>query len=417
MKILGVFFRFAFVIAFCLMFTGLWQVADSGVRVRGSFGLQAYGYEDRDEENHLWLLQSTRFSVTDKTRPLSFHFSGGYIGDNADEFSSSGRGRFHKGYLQYGGMSDPLKIRIGRFFMYKGVALGVLDGLEFQRKMSKNYKLSIFAGMMGPLSRRFEFEKPDEALSFGGELRWTPGNLWHFKKTNVSLSYTNQQRNELETRHRIGLNAFGSLNHKTNVYAVVQLRTSESPIRRIVGRVRYADNSWSGMLEGAFVSIDMADYSWLNGFEHSSYTRLRFALDRNIKSRLWAVGIDGSFLFSNEPGIRLGPFVTIPYGQLGYRFSIGDRGKSDGLWASLHYSPYEGIEAYASGSLMTYEWEAYDIESEDLTMFQTGLRYTPPFKENVTVSGEYQVYQSPEFTSDRRFMGGLKWKFDHGRSK
>jgi len=400
------------------MLTGLFRESESSVRVRGSIGIKAYGYEDRTEENHLWLLQSTRFSVTDITCPVSFHFSGGYIGDNTDDFSASSQGRFHKGYLQYGRYSDRLKIRLGRFFMYKGVALGVLDGLELQHKLNKKHQMSVFAGMLGPMSRRFEFEKPDESLSFGIELKWLPGKIWHFQKTNLAMSYTNQNRNSLETRHRIGLNAFASLCSKTKLYSVIQLRMSDNPIRRIVGRVRYTDDSWSGMLEGSFISVDVADYSWFSEFEHSSYTRLRFAVDKKIISGIYSVGIDGSYLMSEEPGFRLGPFITGPYGQIGYRFSIGDRGKSDGLWASLHYSPINGLEAYATGSLISYEWEAYDIESEELTMFQTGIRYTPTCCwKNYTFSAEYQIYQSPEFTSDRRFLGGLKWRFDHRRAK
>ncbi len=417
MKIFTRVFRIVLTVSIILICTGALQKAESEVRVRGSIGLQGYGYETRNDEDHIWLIQSTRFSVTDKDCPVSFHFSGGYIGDNGDEFSASGRGRFKKGYLQYGRMNDHTKIKIGRFFMYKGVALGVLDGLEYQRKLSNKYRISVFAGILGSLSRKFEFEKPAESLSFGGELKWMPGSIWHFRNTNLSLSYTRQTRNNLETRHRIGLNAFASLCKKTNVYAVIQLRPSASPIRKLVGRARYADQNWSGMIEGSFVSVDVADYSWLSGFENSTYTRLRFSVDRKIISNPWSIGVDGSYMFSEEPGIRIGPFVTIPYGQVGYRISIGDRGKSDGLWASLHYSPIKSLEVYASGSLITYEWEAYDIESEELTMFQTGLRYSPCCWENVTLSGEYQVYQSTEFTRERRLLGRIKWQFDHERTK
>ena len=38
-----------------------------------------------------------------------FHFSGGYLGDSDDEFGTSSRGRFLKGYLEYGGFGNAPK--------------------------------------------------------------------------------------------------------------------------------------------------------------------------------------------------------------------------------------------------------------------------------------------------------------------
>src|SRR4030042_514087 len=71
------------------------------VRVRGNLGVQGYGYDDADSENHLWLLQYGDLSLYQKDGPLSLQLSGGYSGDNQDDFSTSGSFSFMKGYLAF----------------------------------------------------------------------------------------------------------------------------------------------------------------------------------------------------------------------------------------------------------------------------------------------------------------------------
>jgi hypothetical protein len=94
----------------------------------------------------------------------------------------------------------------------------------------------------------------------------------------------------------------------------------------------------------------------------------------------------------------------------------GEQAKSNGPWANLRYSPVAGLETYAYGAMTTYEWEAFDIESEELITLNTGLRFTPKCRDDFTLSMEYQAYRTPAVTSDRRMLGGLEWRFDTGRA-
>lgn len=416
-----------FALVFLISLTS--QVKGSEYRVRGSLGFQAYGYEDieysgqqnqqvnTDEVDHLWIFQSTRFSIYKTSSSLSIHFSGGYIGDNQDDFSHSGQGRLLKGYIQYGGIGSKHQARLGRFFLYKGVAIGTLDGAEMESAVGKNYKVSLFAGLLGPLNRGFEFEDASGAFSAGGELKWLPGDLWEFRNTSLALSYARLTRNEEEIRHRIGLNAYGRYDKHTSLMAIMQFRPSGNVFRKMLLRLNHFTPELKGMLEAGVFTPDVAEYSWFSSFEFPAMMRVRFALDKFIVLQKWAVGLDGAVIMNEDgTGTRLGPVVTTPYGQLGYRLYAGDQANSTGPWISLRYTPLTGLETYAYGAYTSYEWDAFDIEAEELISFSGGLRFTPERLDDFTLSAEYQVYRTPEVTSDRRMMGGIEWRFDTGRT-
>ena len=352
-----------------------------------------------------------------RAKRLSFHFSGGYIGDAEDEFSGSGRGRFLKGYLEYGKYNGPVKIRVGRFLIYRGVALGVMDGIEIEKWKNKNHNLIIFGGMMGPKMREFEFEKFDDAMTFGGQLNWYPDNIFSLRKSKLSMSYTYQTRDSELTRHKIGLNANARLNDNVRFLSVLQLRPTSSPLRKYVGRMRYYSSDLTGLVELGVYTPDAAEASWFSSGISPKRIRVRFAFDEYIKSNEWAWGIEGTVLMvGGNSGYRLGPIFTTPFGQIGYRMQLGDLSKTEGPWINLKFDTNIGLELYGLAAMTSYEWEDFDIASQDLVMVNTGLRYKPFFLDQIRISAEYQVYQTPQFTSDRRFMGGLIWKFDTGRA-
>lgn len=404
-----------FIMLLAFLLTSAMNV-DASVRFRGSVRVKAYGYEDYDENDHLWLMQSTRFSLYHSDKPVSFHFSGGYIGDSEDDFSESGRGRFLKGYLKYGKYGSTLNARLGRFFLYRGVALGVLDGVEVEKRLNKRHSIAVFGGMMGQKMREFEFEKFDEAMAFGAEYSWYAGKFKSFDISKLSLSYTYQNRDSNLIRHRIGLSGSARINDETRILAIAQLRPTSSPVRKVLARVRYFNEELVSMFELGLYTPDIIEESWFATSEQPIRTRMRFALDHYIRPNRWAYGLEGTVLFvGGNSGYRLGPVVTTPIGQIGYRMQVGELSKSDGPWVNLQYSLSSCLDLYGMAMMTSYEWEEFDIESEDLIMINTGAKFSPKIADYLEFSAEYQVYQTPQFTSDRRFMGGLVWNFDTRR--
>jgi len=389
-------------------------LAGDTIRYKGSLGVRAYGYEDI-EDNHLWLFQNLRVSAWQNEGPLSFHFSGGYTGDNADDFSASGRGRFLKGYFQYGKTGENTVIRGGRMFLYRGVGIGVLDGIDASSMIRSNLKFSVYAGMMGPFTRDFEFEKPEDGLSIGGELKWKPAALAYVGHSTFALSYTKQARNGEDFRHRLGLTSSHRISRELRWMNNVQLRMNGNLFRKFTSRLRYFGDKISGMVEAGVIVADAADYSWFTEFETGNYSRVRFAGDYWFAANKWAGGIEGGFIASGETGFRGGPVLTSPWGQFGYRVSSGEHSLSSGPWFSLKYNVNPELEIYGYGAMIDYEWDAFDVEQEDLTMLYAGCKYNPTFMECISLSAQYQQYSTPQYNQDRRMMAGINWKFDSGR--
>ncbi|MCB2199721.1 hypothetical protein KQI63_09965 [bacterium] len=393
--------------------------AHAGIRLMGSVGANGYAYNDAQNENHFWLQQSTRLSLYQTGGPLSVHFSGGYLGDNADDFSTSGEARFYKGYIQYSKLGSALTGRAGRFFLYDGVALGVLDGAQVGYRINRMIGVKLFAGLMGPMNRLFEFEDPAKAMSFGGRIDISPANCLIADKGRMAVSFTSQQREEIGlTRQLVGLHTYHTWMTGASWFNTVHLRPGGTMLRKWMSRARYLTHDWNTLAELGIYTPNVADESWFNGFSTSTSIRLRFAVDRMLVAERWGVGLEGAYLTAGgKGGYRAGPVVTTPVGQVGYRMSGGDRAISSGPWVSLRYAPMHGVEMYAYGQMVSYEWDAFDIENDELTMVHAGLRYTPAQLPSVTLSGEYQIYQTPQFDNDRRGLGGLTWRFDTGRTR
>lgn len=392
--------------------------ASAAVRLTGSAGALAYGYQDAGGGDHLWLYPTLRLSAYHLGGGWSLHVSGAYLGDNADNFSRSGQGRLYKGVLRYGDLGSPLTLRAGRFFRYRGVTLGVIDGLEAAWRLNGRWKVTGFAGLLGPLNRRFELEDPGEAFSYGGEVQWSPVAFPFLHRSRFALSYVRQERGEGATRHLVGLNSYHRVGAAWTWFNALHLRPTEAPLRKFLSRLRYRTEAWSGTAEFGILAPNSADFSWFSDFNIATSTRVRFALERYVVPKRWAVGVEGAILTAEgKSGYRVGPALTLPWGQAGYRFSGGDQAVSSGPWANLRLRPLRGVELYAFGAMVSYEWDAMDLESEDLVMLHAGARYRPAGVSPLELHGEFQVYRTPQLDQDRRALGGLTWRFDTGRAR
>jgi hypothetical protein len=382
-------------------------------RLLGSYGLETYGYEDAANADHLWFEQIGRVSLYRLGTRWSLHGTVSHLSCFDDDFCGSGRGRFLKGFLRYGGLDSRVDVRAGRFFLYRGVAVGVFDGADLLLRPGRSLRLGLFAGLAGPRSREFEFEVANEAFSFGAELRHTPRRRFLAAVHDFGLSYVRQQREEGVTRHLVGISTKSRWGRSFTLLNVAHLRPRGDALRKIVSRARYRSADWGLLAEAGVLKPLRNEATWFGDFDVPPSHRFRLGLDRFLGDGHWAVGIEGALLAAGgESGFRGGPVITTPWGRAGYRISSGGQAQVSGPWVSLRTNLGRGLTLHAYGSIMDYEWDAFELDSGDIVAVRAGANYTPPQYTAVTIHGEFQVFRTPQFEQDRRALAGITWRFD-----
>jgi hypothetical protein len=392
--------------------------AAAALRVMGKVDARAHGSQDLLDEAHVWLQPRLDVKVVQQGGPLSVNVIADYIADTGDESSDNGRFRYLRGLIQYGTITSPVTARVGRFFRYDGVSVGVIDGFDVAWRFAKGWRIAVVGGLLGPRSREFEFEDVDQSATFGGELKWTPRSVPLLGPSSLVLSFARQERQPGITRNLVGFSTRHRLNQSMTWFNVLHVRPTDAPLRKFITRLRMQNSWWRGTAEIGVIDPNVPGYSWFSSFGEGSSLRFRLAIDRHIEANRWAGGIEGVVLSGGgKNGFRGGPVVSTPCGQVGYRISSGDQALGAGPWASLIADPYAGVHLYAYGALLSYEWEAFEIQSDELATARGGVRYTPWFEKALEITAELQVYRTPQVEYDWRSHVGVSWRFDTGRGQ
>ena len=255
-------------LATTLIFALVLSASATDYRLRGSIGGKAYGYQDEVNQHHVWLVESTNASLYKTNSPWSLHFSGGWVGDYEynEGLAEDDQYRFTRGYLRYGDLGSSVQANLGRFFLVRGPAVGVLDGVDVNYRFKHGINLALFAGVWGPLTRDFEFEDPDQSMAFGGEMGWMGRDVLFARKTHITLSYANIERDGDVLRHRIGLQTMHRFSNEITWYNLARFRVEGSPLRRFTTRLRMSEDMCSRLVEFAAISPDAPESSWFSEF-------------------------------------------------------------------------------------------------------------------------------------------------------
>jgi hypothetical protein len=373
------------------------------------------GYQDLEEEDRYSLAQGLKIRAYEVgLNELSFHGYFQYYGDSGDDFSESGMMRLYHGYLKYQKAGFPFTARAGRFFLYRGVAIGVLDGGEVTYKINPQWSVTAFGGQQGPLSREWEVDRQGDSPWFGGEVRWRAGQILGTRPT-LALSYTRQERDEDLLRHLAGLSIGIKLDRRWTTLNVIQANLDgSSALRKALTRWRYSSRKFQCTLEAAAINYYVAPYSYFSDFDSEGLIkRVRNTLEYHYIPRTWGVGLSSMYFGTSENGFRTGPYVIFPFGRIGYHYASGDQPTNNGLWGYFNVSPVGYLDLFAYAATMEYEWEAMDLGTHETTTLNGGFKFRPPFLKRTQLNLEWQNYSTPELESYRRIIASLRWNFDY----
>ena len=372
-------------------------------------------YQDSLGTDYYNLAQGLRIHANDfGTDALSFHGYFQYYGNiNDGSTAASDKFRFYHGYLQYSRMGLPLKIRMGRLFLFRGVGIGVLDGAEVTVKVNRRWSVTGYGGLQGPLSREWEFDRKGDSPMLGGEIRWLP-DLFGVRISNFALSYTRQKRDGELLRNLLGLSMYFQINMKWSSLNTAHFNLSGSSLRKVITRWRYTSLKFHFSAEAGLIQPYSAAYSYFSDFESESYIyRFRNTVEYHFVPRSWGIGLSTLYFTTTEYGFRTGPYIIIPYGRMGYHHSWGNQPKNKVFWGQLKYSPKSYLDLYIFAVSMKYEWEAMNIETQETTMMNIGFALRPAVLKKTELGLEWQNYSTPQLKHDRRIIAKFRWNFDY----
>jgi hypothetical protein len=402
---------------FLILFLLITAHNSPAVSLKGTFTTLGQGYQEEDGKDHFILAPRLNFKVNDTvTKGLSFQSYFQYYGDTYSSYGSSGAWRLYHGFLNYDRRDFPFKLRFGRFFLFRGVGVGVLDGGELTYKAHRNLSLTVFVGQQGPWNREFELTKDQKSTMYGGEVSWfsrkIPG------KPSVVLSYTHQEREGNLIRHLLGLCLGFRLSREWSSLNVLHLNLSGSALRRALTRWRYVGNKVQFSAEVALITPYTAAYSYFSDFiEEGAIVRLKNTTEYYVIPRKWGVGLSTMYFATSEYGFRIGPYMIFPYGRIGYQSSSGNQPQNDVLWGQARFSPIDEIDLFAYVAQMEYDWEAMDIDPQETTMLNLGCTVRPPLLKRTEWDVEWQNYRTPEVNLYRRLILVFRWNFDYPGGK
>ena len=384
------------------------------VSLKGSFISTGQGYQDISGDDHFIFAPGLRLTGRDfGINGLSLHTYFQQYGDTYGNFNDTGGGRLYHGYFQYMKKDSPVNARLGRFFLFRGVAVGVLDGAEVSYSINKDVGFTAFGGLSGPLNREWELSTNEPSPMFGGEVRWAPKYFREYA-TRVAFSYTHQQNDGDLIRHLAGINFSFRLNRYWRSFNAVQMDLASSGLRKALTRWRYNRERLHFSIDGSIISPYAAAYSYFSGFEMEGLTyRVRNTVEYHFVPRKWGAGLSTLFFTTGKYGLKTGPYLIFPYGRIGYHFSTGDQPNNNVLWGNIKYSPLSYLDVYAYAANMEYEWESMGIDNVKTTMLNLGFAVRPPILKTTELGLEWQNYSTPQLKSERRILLNFRWNFDY----
>jgi hypothetical protein len=321
--------------------------------------------------------------------------------------------RLYHAYLKFARSDFPTTARGGRFFLFQGVAVGVLDGVEVTHKLNSSITVSAFGGQQGPLSREWEVDRQGDSPWIGGQIRWRTGEVAGIHPT-LAFSYTYQERDENILRQMAGVTLGLKISRKWSSLNVMQMNLSASTLRKALTRWRYRCPKLQFSLEAAYVQPYVNGYSYFSDFEsEGGTTRFRNTIEYHFVPRKWGAGLSTMYFSTTESGFRTGPYVIFPFGRIGYHFASGNQPTNNVFYGYLNISPVNYLDLFAYAASMDYEWEAMNLGSYETTMMNGGMRIRPPFLKRTEFGLEWQNYTTPSLESYRRIIINLNWNFDY----
>ncbi len=399
------------VLMVCLVLLGSSVLFSQTVKTNGYIRNSVYSYATQKTEGstatetHTRLYQTINVNVSSgQLSAIQLHFAGRALTDLAEtdlsdlkrfkayRFSVSGKGLFH----------NFLDFELGRQFLYPGLILGSLDGLNLTVKPWKNISWQIYGGMESHLLRAFKMYQPSEATVFGSRIK-----LNHLLNTNWHLVYLQKMYHSQTQWQIVGLNVANySLPHLTVLlqshYDLVNNRmhrlylSARYQVNRKLFLSGYVKEQYPQVYNTSYFEIFEVEQYLLAGFNAAYQLNNRFNLTAMVQGVQLEEGYGNRFI------VTLGD----ANGSLGLIYESGDLGNQLGLLIDYRYEILKNLLATVSVDFSRYRFEKrFDYDSQIANAL--GLSYR--FSKHWNARLEYQWLRNTDFKYDQRVLNHINF--------
>ncbi len=335
---------------------------------------------------------------------IQFHFAGRALTDLAQtdledikrfkayRLSLSGKGLFN----------NALDFEVGRQFLYPGIILGSLDGLNVVLKPWKKINLQIYGGVESHLLRAFKMYRPDEATVFGGRIKFH-----HFLATNWHLVYLQKQYHGQTQWQILGLNLANYSLRNLTVLMQSHYDLLHNRLHRFYLSARYQLNpKWffSTYFKQQYPQIYRTSY--FETFEVEQYILAGFNVSYQWNRQFNITGMMQGIQLDEGYGNRFIVTLANANGSLGLVYEMGDLGNQLGLLANYRYELLHNLTAMIRVDVSRYRFEKrYDYDSQIANAL--GLSYR--FSEHWSAKLEYQWLKNTNYRYDQRILNHINF--------
>lgn len=356
---------------------------------------------------------------------FSFHLYswGRYDFADNDYYDDTSAGEILYSYLEYKQSMNNLNARLGRQYIFEGVANDAIDGLRFSTDLGNYIKTALYAGQ--PVGLDSTNGRSNDSI-YGGRIALHKGMLGE-----LGLSYKNTENDSDNAGEMAGVDISVFLPGGVSFYgnSVRNMDTEgwaehsyeiDFSLGNFIFRPYYSMFKYEDYFDTGASSVNPFKFLATTGEEIDI-----IGLDATwLASESWTFGgklkyydydiADTNYYYSALATWH-GEELTEVGGEIGYM--DGDLSKQSYLLTRL-YGYWDGLSDalwidFVSGDIV-YAWYDEDIYNQDYSFFSS-LGVGKNFMDgalNVKFSGDYSV--DPYFDDDLRGMLSLTYKFDHG---
>jgi hypothetical protein len=393
---------------------GTVHTTENPITLKGRLGTYIYSFEkfnpDASSEHLTLSYESINLSATNiGTSALSFHSYLRTLNNPDDDDQNSPSTKIYNLYLQLDDLVWDGSVRLGRQFLYSGVARGKMDGIKVELAPHRDVAVTGFLGTQEPDDLSTKVDSWSSSNTWGGRVR-----VDHIPDTQIGWSYNQRSRNDEEEARLTGIDVRNRSISPLDIYGkfdwdLVAKRPSYLVVKasaRIGPRL-----SLSG--EFAHHNPQIRSNSILSVFRQKSYNQVRFRPYFQLTERLGLEGGYATVRYSEDSTHRLEGGVTFGRGSAGFIYRTGYGGTTGGGYGSLNLNPRECLLVRLYANFQKHR--TVEETSPLLESFVTSATFDSSKFDPLTLYLEVQEAWNPVLESDFRLFLRVNYRFRIGK--